>query len=97
MRLQDAIADVKSKGGRLRNSHWGPSDPSFLLFVPGRVVKASFEPVVAALGEGVEFVVEDHIDAFWVTVQGDTVVCAACHVGYVFSQIEILSDVWEIV
>lgn len=95
MRFSDAVDQMK-KGARARHADWGPTDPSFVVFIAGRVVEASFPPMVDHLGQGTEFLSVDHIDAVWATVQGDKIVGAQVQVGYQFSQNELLNDSWEI-
>lgn len=94
--VHEAVTLLK-QGGKLRHKYWGPTDPSFLVFVPGRLVTASFPPMVDVLGEGVEFLANDHIDAVWATVQGDKIVGATVTLGYQFRQWELMNDEWEIV
>jgi hypothetical protein len=96
MNISEAIAAMRT-GKRVRHVHWGPFDPSFLVFVPGRLVVASFPPMVDALGQDTEFLSIDHVDAVWATVQGDKIVGATVRVGYQFRQDEILTDAWETV
>lgn len=96
MNVSEAISAMKA-GKRARLTTWGPTDPSFLVFVPGRLVVASFPPMVNVLGEGVEFMSEDHIDAVYATVQGDQIVGASVCLGYQFRQAELMSDQWELV
>ena len=66
MKFSEAVEKMRG-GAKVRNGAWGPTDPSFLVLIPGRLVKASFEPMVNHLGEGTEFGVVDHIDAVFGT------------------------------
>lgn len=96
MNVSEAIAHLK-KGGKVRHKYWGPTDPTFLVFVPGRIVKASFPPMSELLGEGVEFLANDHIDAVWASIQDDVIIGATVTLGYQFRQWELFSEEWEAV
>ena len=45
MKFSEAVEKMRG-GAKVRNGAWGPTDPSFLVLIPGRLVKASFEPMV---------------------------------------------------
>ena len=94
MNVCEAIAHLK-QGGKVRHKYWGPTDPSFLVFVPGRLVTASFPPMSDLLGEGVHFQSTDHIDAVWASIQDDVIVGATVTLGYHFRQWELMSEDWE--
>lgn len=94
MSLFEAILKAK-EGAAIRSSKWGPNDPSFLLYVKGRLVPP-FESVKQHIGD-TPFQVADHLDAYFVTTVGDKILSAHCIVGYNFSQREILESSWQIV
>jgi hypothetical protein len=97
MDFGQALAAMK-EGKKVAHSYWGDNDPAYLVFVPGRDVKASFRPMVNHLGEGTTFRVQDHIDAVFVTPLGrgkGSKTSAA--VGYQFSQQELLVPAWILV
>ena len=87
-------ADALRKGAKVRNGAWGPTDPSFLVFVPGRLVKASFEPMLNIMGEGNEFAAMDHIDAVFGTESDGKLIGATVVLGYQFRQSDLLNDAW---
>lgn len=93
MKYSEAVEKMRG-GSKVRNGAWGPTDPSFLVLIPGRLVKASFEPMVNHLGEGTEFGVVDHIDAVFGTEQDGKLIGATCVVGYQFRQSDLLNDAW---
>lgn len=62
--------ELAKKGTRIRHAYWGPDDPSFLVFVPGRAVEVSFEPMLSALGPGSMFRTFDHLDAVYASKAG---------------------------
>ena len=87
MKFSEAVEKMRG-GAKVRNGAWGPTDPSFLVLIPGRLVKASFEPMVNYLG------VVDHIDAVFGTEQDGKLIGATCVVGYQFRQSDLLNDAW---
>lgn len=62
--------ELAKKGARIRHAFWGQDDPDFLVFVPGRDVQVSFEPMLSALGPGAQFRTFDHLDAVYMTKIG---------------------------
>ncbi|ERP95745.1 hypothetical protein Q669_29695 [Labrenzia sp. C1B10] len=91
MNISKAI-DQARQGKKIAHGSWSNGHPSYLVFVPGREVEASFPPMVNHLGEGTKFLVSDHVDAVYKgMIQTHSVL------GYQFSQIEILEDRWFLV
>lgn len=93
LRFSEAVDRLRA-GGKVRNGAWGPTDPSFLVLVPGRLVKASFEPMVNVIGEGNEFGSIEHIDAVFGTELDGKLTGATVVLGYNFRQSDLLNDAW---
>ena len=86
--------DMMKDGHKMRHGSWGPTDPSFLVFVPGRVVTASFEPMSALLGDGTNFNSLDHVDAVYATKVDGKYINVSVTLGYQFKQSDILLNAW---
>ncbi len=86
MRLGHAVARAAWEAA-------GNSLPMGLVFIPGRRIKASFEPMVRHLGRDAEFTVHDHIDALF---EGGGAVPEVV-VGWSLSQDDLLANDWFMV
>lgn len=95
MRWREISESLRLAGGKARRKDWkwSPLLPDMLIFVPGRMVTATFGPTMDALGEGRNFQVADHFDAIYST----DATLPRVVVGFTFSQEDILADDWEIV
>lgn len=89
--ISDAVEAMR-EGKRVRRACWtGPTQPNYLVHIPGREVSASFPPMVNHLGEGTPFHVYDHVDAIF--EYNGTI---GSEIGYAFSQADVLLDDWQI-
>jgi hypothetical protein len=90
--ISEAVEAMR-EGEKLRRAVWtGPTQPSYLVFVPGRQVSASFKPMADHIGMGTPFHVFDHVDAIF--EYSGTI---GSEIGYAFSQADVLLDDWQIV
>ncbi|WP_157775217.1 Thoeris anti-defense Tad2 family protein [Hartmannibacter diazotrophicus] len=92
MNFQAALETMRT-GSAVARRIWHPKrNPEFLVFMPGREVQASFEPMVTHLGKGCVFRTRDHIDAVFVSDTG-----LECVVGYELSQADIMAADWYVI
>lgn len=55
-------------GRAIRAAHWSSNPkrhPKLIVFVEGREIEASFDPMVDAIGKGTRFKTRSHIDAIF--------------------------------
>lgn len=86
MNFGDAVAALK-RGERVMRSGWNGKG-MYLFLVPGSVFAVNREPLLSMLGEGTRVEYHAHIDMK--TAQGYVV-------PWLASQVDILSEDWEII
>lgn len=91
LNISEAVEKMR-EGAKVRRGGWGSGDPSFLVLIPGREVTVTFKPMVDHLGEGAQFWVQDHVDAFY------DLAMSRLHskLGYQFTQADILTRDWYV-
>jgi hypothetical protein len=106
----DQAVRLAEQGKKIRRALWVPFEnedssgyPSYLVFVPGRTIEASYSPMVEHLGKGTLFQVHDHMDAVYLN---DRTLAAigdkngpkiALWLNYPVSAMERGADDWEVV
>lgn len=88
--ISEAV-QLMREGKRVTRGSWGSENPSYLVLIPGRALKASYEPMTNHLGEGTAFHVRDHVDAIYMN---EGLADPTCQVGYEFTQDDVLSQDW---
>lgn len=92
-----ALEHLKA-GARVSRRHWGAYADAFLVLVPGREVKVTYEPMKSHVGEGTTMYVHDHIDKIYVPggcdVPGHQIEQHTCLVDANLMTADLLADDW---
>jgi hypothetical protein len=87
-------SEAMRDGARVRRGGWNGDQPSWLVLIPGRLIKVSYPPMTDHIAEGSDVSVADHIDAIFLP-QRDTIQRAPiCVVGWTLTQADLLARDW---
>jgi Protein of unknown function (DUF2829) len=81
-------------GARVRRGGWGEGAPSWLVLIPGRVIKVSYPPMTDHIAEGSDMSVADHIDAIFMPGRDTIQKVPICVVGWPLAQADLLARDW---
>jgi len=90
MNFSKALATAKEGGVIFRPCRDFKYD--FLVFVAGRTMKPSFDPMLKALGAEMDMSILDHLDGVKFTSRTS----CTCQVGAALSQEDLMADDWMI-